>query len=87
MPKPGCVQPSTYFHLPLGTLLQIATMLEISFDMSSPRIEPSVNFLEVFVANREDFYQWLAWSGAALVLILIFMLQAIPAAIQVQPLP
>jgi len=60
---------------------QIATVVQVDFDLARTRVEPSVTFLQVRVMSWGEFSEWLGWTVTAMVCIIIFGIQAVPAAI------
>jgi len=61
---------------------QIATVVQVDFDLTRARVEVGVSYLQVRVMSWEDYSEWLGWTIAAMVCIVIFGIQAVPAAIQ-----
>ena len=59
--------------------------MEVSFDIESARIESAVNFQQVMLGSWDDFEKFVGWACASVVLIVVFGVLAVPAAMEVIP--
>lgn len=67
----------------VAPLLQIATIVEVAFDLSSVRVKSGITYRQVRIWTEEDYSEWLGWTIAAAVAIFLFGLRTIPSALEV----